>query len=467
MSARFTAAELAALTGGELVRGGPEQTLEGATLDSRSVAPGQLFVAIRGPRHDGHDHAAAAARAGARGLLVRRGFGAGAELPDSLVVVEVEDTTRALARLARGIRERFRGPVVGITGSSGKTSTKEMCAAILEAVAPCLRNPGNLNNQFGLPLSLLGLDAEHRFAVVELGMNHRGEIAALAEIARPDVGVLLNVGPAHIEHLGSLEAIAEEKGDLLARLPAGGRAVVNADDPRALAQAQRSPARVLRFGRSPGADVRAALVRPREGGYRFELQAPEGTVSVEVAGLAPVTVDNALAAAAAALAAGAPLSAVGEGLARFRGVPGRFEARRLRAGVTLVDDSYNANPRSVAEALRAVADRRGSGRAFAVLGTMGELGAEAPAAHREVGALAARLGLDGLVALGEHAEALAAGAAEAGVPAHRIRVAKGADEAADWVASELGPGDWVLVKGSRAARMERVVEALAALWGAA
>lgn len=467
MSAQFTAAELAALTGGTLARGEPAHALEGATLDSRSVEPGQLFVAIRGPRHDGHDHALAAARAGAAGLLVRRGFSPEEPLPPSVAVVEVEDTTRALGRLARGIRKRFRGPVVAITGSTGKTTTKEMCAAILGQVAPCLRTPGNLNNQFGLPLSLLGLEAHHRFAVVELGMNHRGEIGALAEIACPDVGVLLNVGPAHIEHLGSLEAIAEEKGDLLAHLPAEGRAVVNADDPRVLAQARRSPAPVLHFGREADAEVRAEQVRPGSRGFRFVLRAPEGSLPVEVAGLAAVTVENALAAAAAALAAGAPLDAVGEGLARFRGVPGRFEPLRLRGGSTLVDDSYNANPRSVSEALRTVAERRGPGRAFAVLGTMGELGGEARAAHREAGALAARLGIAGLVALGEHAHELAAGAAGAGLPEERIRVARGAEDAADWVAAALCPGDWVLVKGSRAARMERVVQALVALVGEA
>ncbi len=296
-------------------------------------------------------------------------------------------------------------------------------------------------------------------------MNRRGEIAALADIARPEVGVLLNVGPAHIEHLGSLAAIAEEKGDLLARLPARGRAVVNADDPRALAQARRSPAPVLRFGRGPDADVRAAEVRACERGFRFELRTPEGSLPVEVAGLAPVTVDNALAAAAAALAAGAPLRAVAEGLAGFRGVPGRFEVRRLRSGIILVDDSYNANPGSMAEALRAVAGRRGAGRAFAALGTMAELGDAAPAAHRQAGELAGRLGVEAVVALGEHAEELAAGAAAAGIPAHRIRVAKSAEDAAEWLAAALRPGDWVLVKGSRAARMERVVEAMAALRG--
>lgn len=463
MSAQLSAADAVAWTGGALERGSRERGFTGVSIDSRSVGAGELFVAIAGPRFDGHDFLAAAAAAGAGGLVVERGRARPAGLDPNLAVIAVDDTTRALGALAAGHRRRFSGPLVAVTGSNGKTTTKEMCAAALAAAGPCLKNEGNLNNQFGLPLTLLRRTCDVRAVVVELGMNHRGEIAVLAEIARPDVGVITNVGTAHIENLGSQEAIAREKGDLLAALPAEGTAVVNADDLRAAAQAERTRARVVRFGRGEDADVRAADVRCLDGrGYAFELVAAEGAVAVEVAGLGETTVANALAAAAAARAAGEPLDAIAAGLARYVPVRRRLERIELPGGVVVIDDTYNANPQSTEAALRLLARLGRGGRAVAVLGHMGELGDRAAAAHREIGRLAARLDVAWIFALGEDAEELVAGAVEAGLDAERARVVRDHDDAAARVEKILAPGVQVLVKGSRAMAMERVVERLVA-----
>jgi UDP-N-acetylmuramoyl-tripeptide--D-alanyl-D-alanine ligase len=461
MSAQLRAKDVAAWTGGALRQGSPDTELQGVSIDTRTLAAGELFVAIAGPNHDAHGFLAQAAAAGAGGFMILRGRPLPAELKPELPVIEVADTTRGLAALAAGHRALFRGPVVAITGSNGKTTTKEMCAAILGQAAPCLKTQGNLNNEFGVPLTLLRRRESDRSMVVEIDMNHRGEIAPLAAIAKPGVGVVTNVGSAHVEHLGSREAIALEKGDLLAALPADGVAVIPAEDGFGLAG--RTRASIVRFGRSASADVRAEQVREIEsGGFAFQLATPAGRVAARVAGLSEATLVNALAAAAAAQAAGASLEALAAGLAHYQPAHGRLERIDLAAGVVLIDDTYNANPQSMDVALRMLAERRGRGRGLAVLGEMGELGAAADDAHREVGRLVGSLGLDRLFALGARAARFAEGAAAAGMPAERIVVCRDHDELAERVARELAPHDWVLVKGSRSARMERVVERLVA-----
>jgi UDP-N-acetylmuramoyl-tripeptide--D-alanyl-D-alanine ligase len=462
VSVPFRAQDAVDWTAGALLQGRPQTRFAGASIDTRSVGANDLFVAIVGPSHDAHRFLPEAIAGGASGLLIECGRAVPAEIKPDVPVIAVDDTTRALGALAAGHRAGFRGPTVAVTGSNGKTTTKEMCAAILSVAAPCLKNEGNLNNQFGLPLTLLRRGATDRRIVVEIGMNHRGEIAALAAIANPTIGVLTNVGAAHIEHLGSEDEIAREKGDLLACLPADGTAVVNADDPRAAAQAGRSDARVVRFGRAAEADVRAERVTERSGrGFAFELHAPEGRTPVEVAGVGETAILNALAAAAAALAAGARLDEVSEGLAAHRPARGRMERRDLPGGVVVLDDTYNANPQSMDAALDSLARAKGDHRGLVVVGDMGELGAASDEAHARVGRRTAALGLDGLFALGEHAEGVAAAAIEAGMPTERVHV--GADHVglAALVRSVLQRGDWILVKGSRAMQMERVVEELA------
>ena len=337
-----------------------------------------------------------------------------------------------------------------------------MCAAILSESGPCLKNRGNLNNRFGLPLTLLEREAAHRALVVEIGMNRRGEIAPLAAIAHPNVAVLTNVGTAHIEFLGSRDAIAVEKGDLIAALDEDAVAVLNADDHRVMAQAERTRARILRFGRRAEAEVRAERITSLgERGFAFDLVTESDRVPVHVAGLGEPTVSNALAASAAALAAGAPLAAIAEGLARYQPMSGRMERVPLPRNIILINDTYNANPQSMEVALRSLTELKGESRGVAVLGDMGELGASAGAAHRAAGALVAELGLDFLFALGRFASEIAGGATEAGMDPHRVHIGTSHDETSEKLRQILQGNDWVLVKGSRSMQMERVVEALA------
>jgi len=457
----FQIGDAVAWTGGRIVAGERDGTFRGAGIDTRTIGKDELFVAIRGERHDAHAFLDRAARAGASGVMVDETFVAeGGPLPE-VTAIAVDDTTRALGTLAAGHRAGFSGPVIGITGSNGKTTTKEMCHAIMAVGGPSLKNPGNLNNEFGLPLTLLSRETDHTSAVVELGMNHRGEIARLTAIARPDVGVITNVGTAHIEFLGTQENIALEKGDLVAGLGPDATAVLNADDFRVDAQAERVTGRVVRFGTASTADFRPREVRfEPDGAYAFVLCAPQGEIDVRVPGLAETTVPNALAAAAAALCAGASLEQVRAGLARFEPAAGRMRARRAPNGAHVIDDTYNANPQSVRSALESLARLKGDARGIAVLGEMGELGEASEAAHREVGRLAASLGIDLLIAVGDHAAAVVEGARAGGLDGARARIGEAHGEIAEAVRAGLGAGDWVLVKGSRAMRMERVVAEL-------
>ena len=461
MSVGFRVRDAVEWTGGELLRGDGDRLLAGASIDSRAVGDGELFVAIVGPKHDAHDFLAGAAGLGAGGLLIERGRELPAGLAADLTIVTVDDTTRGLGRLARGHRAGFAGPVVAITGSNGKTTTKEMCAAILSVGAPCGRTLGNLNNHYGLPLTLLRRELDDASLVVELGMNHRGEIAELVAIAQPTVGLITNIGSAHIEHLGSCEEIALEKGDLLAGLSSAATAVINADDPLVASQAERTRARVLRFGCGAAVDVRAENPVSNGGnGWKFDLATPSGRVSVEIAGLGETTWRNALAAAAGALAAGASPDQVAEGLGHYEGVAGRLEHSVLPSGAALIDDSYNANPQSMEVALRLLADVAADGRSFAVIGDMGELGDAAPEAHRRAGALAAELGIDFLCVLGSHADEIRTGARAGGMASARIEIGRDAESLAEWLHERLGPGDHVVVKASRSMKMERVVRRL-------
>jgi UDP-N-acetylmuramoyl-tripeptide--D-alanyl-D-alanine ligase len=455
MSEPFSADDAVRWTGGALARGEGATQFAGVTIDSRNVPAGSLFVAIAGARFDGHDFLDGALRAGAAGCVLRSDRTAPAAAG---CAIAVDDTTRALGALAAGHRRRHAGPLVAITGSNGKTTTKEMCAAIFAVSGPCLKNEGNLNNEFGLPLTLLRRGSEHKSVVVELGMNHRGEIARLAAIAQPRVGVITNAGTAHIEHLGSRENIALEKGDLVAALDADATAVLNADDPLVLAQAERTVARVIRFGRGEPADVRAEdVAATRDGRHRFALVAPQGRTLVSVAGLGETTVPNALAAAAAAIAGGVSLADVAAGLRAYTPVAGRLSPIALPGGGLLIDDTYNANPQSMEVALRTLARGETSGRRIAVLGDMGELGEYGAEAHRDAGALAAQLGIDRLFAVGQHASEVVAAARAAGMDSGALFAGREWEETAQRALAALTPGDRVLVKGSRSMRMERIV----------
>ena len=461
MSVAATVEELCRWTGGERLAGVPTRTFDRTTIDSRDVGPGTLFVAIVGERHDAHKFVPEVLGAGAAGVVVQSDRVQRTESAGNGFVVQVEDTTVALADLAHGHRQSFTGPLIGITGSNGKTTTKELCRDILSVRGPTLATRGNLNNQFGVPLTLLRRGPDDVHAIVEMGMNHRGEIAALARIAEPTIGVLTNVGTAHIEFLGSRANIATEKGDLIAALPGSGTAVLGRDDPLAFSQAERTNATLLSFGRDARADLFASNIRYDPAGhFSFELKSPFGVGEIRVPGLAATIVDNALAAAGAAFAAGASFEDVRQGLANHQGVPGRMQPKTMPGDVLLIDDSYNANPQSMRNALESLAALEVRGRRYAVLGEMGELGNTGASAHRDAGQLVAELEIDGLYVLGDSAELVAEGARSAGMTTDAIHVASSHASIGATLRTILAKGDCILIKGSRAAAMERVIPAL-------
>jgi len=444
----WTVEQIAGITGGRLAgRAGVQ--VQGVSTDTRTLKPGDLFVALRGPRFDGHAFLGEAERAGAAACLCEERV-TGSGVP----VVTVDDTLKALGDLAANRRRQFEGPVVAITGTSGKTTTKEMVAAILETTGPGLKTAGNFNNLVGLPLTLFGLAPEHRWAVLEMGMNRRGEIARLSEIAAPTVGLVTNVGAGHLEGLGGIEGVARAKGELFAAIPPGGVAVVNCDDARVMQLPVANGVKRLTYGMGlESLDVTATLLDQDGLGSRFELRTAEGTIVIRLQTPGNHQVTNALAAAAVAVTLEVPLAQIAAGLERFRPTRGRMMPVTLRDEMLLFDDTYNANPLSMRSALETLRDLEAPGGRFALLGDMLELGEEAAALHREVGTTAADC-LDGLVALGGLAGEVVAGARQGGLAEARAQVAADHAEAVETLAPWLARGARILVKGSRGMRME-------------
>lgn len=435
--------------GGKLLRGDGARTIESISKDSRSIQPGSLYWALRGENHDGHDFAAAAAEAGAAAAVVER---EPAGWPEDLPLILVDDAYAALTRLAAWHRARLNARVICITGSNGKTSTKDFAAAIASTRFAVSKTEGNLNNHLGLPLTILSAKTTDEVAVWEIGMNHAGEIAGLARLARPDVGIITNVGVAHIEFLGSREAIAREKGALAEELRADGVLVMPCDDDFTGAICGRTNARVVLTG-APGGP-RAENLRPAASGLDFDLVHGDERVSAHLPVIGEHMVHNALLAVAAGLELGLGLRECASGLATAK-----LSARRLACldvrGVTVLDDSYNANPDSMEAALHALRGLPGGGKRFAVLGRMGELGSYAEEGYRRVGRTAAGT-IDVLIAVGPETGVMAEEAESAG--AREVRHAADTSEAANLLRDLARPGDAVVIKGSRAARMERVLE---------
>ena len=451
----LTADDLARLTGGRLLaRSG--RPIRGAAVDSRAVEPGQVFVALPGERTDGHAFIADAVARGATAAIVTRPVPEPAALGD-VSVVRVVDGLAALAALATGWRQRFEPLVVGVTGSIAKTSTKEAVAAVLGRRFRTLRSEGNQNNEIGLPLTVLRLGPEHEAAVFEMGMYVGGEIAELARIARPRIGVVTAVQPVHLSRIGSIEAIEAAKGELVEALPRDGTAVLNADDRIVRRMARRTVARVLTYGFDDDADVSAEAIESAGlAGMRFTLRANGGRQAVAMPTLGRLSVHNALAAAAVGVAAGLSLREVAAGLSSGWSAPHR--AQLVSAGdVTIVDDSYNASPRSVVAALDLLAGL--PGRRGAILGEMLELGDASEEGHRMVGEAAAR-SVDWLVAIGRGAAPIAAGAVDAGMDPARVSVAPDQDAVVATLPPRLRAGDVVLVKASRGIGLDRLVESL-------
>jgi UDP-N-acetylmuramoyl-tripeptide--D-alanyl-D-alanine ligase len=451
----LSADDLASGTGGRLLRRS-SRPIRGGAVDSRVVRPGQAFFALPGERTDGHRFLGAATDAGAAALVVTAPPADLGALGDVTVVL-VGDALLALQALAAGWRRRFDPLVVGVTGSIAKTSTKEAIAGVLSTRLTVLRSEGNQNNEIGLPLTLLALRDEHRAAVLEMGMYVGGEIADLARIARPEIGVVTAVQGVHLSRIGSLDAIEAAKAELVEALPEDGTAILNADDPRVLRMASRTAAPALTYGFALDADVRAEDVSSRGfEGMRFTLRSGGLRREVTIPGLGRLSVHNALAASAVGLAAGLDEDAIVEGLSAGWRAPHRGDVVRT-GGVAVIDDAYNASPGSVRAALDALAGL--PGRRIAVLGEMLELGAASEAGHREVGEAAASVA-DLLVVVGDGAAGIARGAADRGLPPDRIWVVDVPETAVRMLLRELRPGDVVLVKASRGAELERVVDGL-------
>jgi UDP-N-acetylmuramoyl-tripeptide--D-alanyl-D-alanine ligase len=439
----MTLAEIAAVTDGT-VHGDETARVTGAVVtDARESEPGSLYVARVGERADGHEYAGQAAERGAVAALTTR-------VVDELDCVVVEDTQAAFVALSRALIDRLPDlHVVGITGSSGKTSTKDLLGSVFAAAGETVAPQGSYNSEVGVPLTVCRVTEGTRYLVVEMGARGVGHVEYLTEIAPPQVGVVLNVGHAHVGEFGSIDQVALAKSELVAALPADGVAVLNADDPRVRAMAEVTPARVVLVGEADDADVRATEVTLDERGRpRFTVTAPFGTAPVSLPLVGRHHVGNALAVIAAAQACGLELGAIAAALADVRPASRwRMEVTERPDGVRVVNDAYNANPDSMAAALRALAAMSTTGRRVAVLGSMLELGEESPALHRGVGELAGELGIDAVVAVGDLALDIADGARTAGVV--NVDHVRDVDAAEELLRARLAGGDVVLLKSSR------------------
>jgi UDP-N-acetylmuramoyl-tripeptide--D-alanyl-D-alanine ligase len=459
---RLNLADVVRGTQGALVGGRLDAVVTGVSIDSRTCQPGDAFFAIRGPHQDGHAFVAHARGRGAACAVTTRilpGLGGDGDFP----IVLVDDTTAALQRLGTAHRRRFTIPVVAITGSNGKTTTKELVATVLSARRRVLKPQASYNNQWGVPLTLLMLEPEHEAAVLEIGMNAFGEIAVLAQLCQPTVGVVTSIAPAHLEGVGSVEGVQKAKGELVEAIPPDGVVVLNADDPLVLALAARAKAPVMTYGQADGADVRLGDVALIERGLAFRLVAGRAAAEVRLPLAGRHNAWHAAAAATVGLALGVPLDEAAAALALAVPVKGRLVWREA-GGVRVLDDTYNANPVSVRAALDAFREPPGAGRRWVILGDMLELGPLTESAHGELGAWVAALPVAGFAAVGP-AMRLAAEAARAG-GCPDVAIFAAPEGAAAHVLARVTRGDRVLVKGSRGMRMERAVEALLAGLGA-
>jgi UDP-N-acetylmuramoyl-tripeptide--D-alanyl-D-alanine ligase len=432
--------------------------VSGVSTDSRTATDKDVFIALKGERFDGHDFVHAVAERGIRAFIVGKTWLSRNDAPQNCCVIAVADTLRALGDLAAFHRSRFSLPVIGVTGSNGKTTTKEMLASILADRGAGLKTVGNLNNLIGLPKMLLQLNAEQKWAVLEMGMSELGEIDRLAEIARPDIGVITNALPAHLETLGNVEAVARAKGELFLRLGKSGTAIFNADDP--LISVCPSPKGVGRISFGLGnADVRAENIRNlSKTGQSFDLCLPGCELPVTLRAFGVHNVYNALAASAAAFVLGMDSAQIRAGLESFLPFDKRFSLEELD-GIVLIDDSYNANPGSMKAALLTLRDIKEECRAVAVLGDMLELGDSSVAAHEETGRLAASC-VERLLVIGEMAEVVARGAMKGGLAPDKVFRARDHGELSDHLLKTIENGDFVLVKGSRGMKMEKQAEIL-------
>ncbi|HUZ45770.1 MAG TPA: UDP-N-acetylmuramoyl-tripeptide--D-alanyl-D-alanine ligase [Terriglobia bacterium] len=437
---------------------------KGYSIDSRRVKPDELFFAVRGRRFDGHEFVPDALEIGAAGAVVERKFweSSSPEIRESLI--PVADTTEALQRLARGVRRLWAGRLVAITGSMGKTTTKEMIAALLSSHLSVHKSPGNLNNFYGLPLALLDLESRHQAAVVELAMSAPGEIARLAGIAEPDIGVVTNVAPAHLEFFDSVDSIARAKRELIDNLHTrrgSGVAVLNFDDERVRKFAEGFEGTVVTYGLGDGAMFRATKVqKSQDGGSSFRVKGPGLDAEFTVLLPGVHNVENALAALAAASVFELPVESLQQAFGDFKNLSQRGEILTLSGNIVVLDDCYNSNPRAMERMIEMLAGWEGAGRRIAVAGEMLELGSSSPELHRQVGRKLAEMGIERLIAVQGDARFFLEGAVEAGMAPEDAMFFADASAAGAYCQTLLKAGDAVLVKGSRGVNLEKVIELL-------
>ena len=459
----ITIEEVLRATGGRLLQGEERAFFQGISTDSRMVGEGELFIALKGPRFDGHHFALKALEKKAGGVVIEEDKTGDIRWngyrPKAVIVVK--DTLRALGDLARERRRRYRIPVVALTGSNGKTTTKEMISACLETTFPILKTRENLNNLIGLPLTLLNLTEKERVVILEMGMNVPGEIRRLTEIAEPDVGLITNIQIVHLEGVGSLERVREEKGELFRRMRRDGTILVNQNDPHVIDLASEFSGQKITFGVEKSADVMAKEIRLRGAeGTSFNLILEGEEIEVSLPLLGRHFVPNALSAIAVASLFGIEVKKAKEALERFRPFPMRMEIIHLEGGKILINDTYNANPRSMELALETLAEIKGKGRAIAVLGDMLELGDFTEEAHRQIGEKVEELSIDLLLTMGEKAPLVVESAVRHGFEPKRTRVMESHSEAISILKEVVQEGDWILIKGSRRMAMEKIVEGL-------
>ena len=460
---RWTAKDILAATGGALLCGDVDREFAEISIDSRNISARDVFVAIIGDVHDGHSFLSDVAAKGVQGLVVAGNKAAALPVDawekNKVMCVAVEDTTRALGDLAAFHRNRMQASVIAITGSNGKTTTRKLTAAVVGRKFNTLTAFGNYNNQIGLPLTLLNLRNAHQWAVLELGTNRPGEIARLAEICRPDIGVITNIGPAHLEGLGTLDGVMREKGSLLTYLKKDGRAVLNADDTRVLKIAKNTDRQVLLFGMAREAEIRAGSFKERASGISFILDLPAESIAVDLPLYGQFMVSNALAAAAVGYLTGLSAHEIKAGLEHSDPAPGRMNIFDIADGIHIIDDTYNANPDSMKAAFATLTSLRANSRGIAVIGDMLELGEQAESLHRQIGALAAASGIARIYVTGNHAPAVAAGARQMQMKPQDIFTGSREEILSD-LKDRLKPGDWLLVKGSRGMAMEKIIKGL-------
>jgi UDP-N-acetylmuramoyl-tripeptide--D-alanyl-D-alanine ligase len=441
---------------GQVAGGDPAAMITNVCTDSRVLKAGDFFLALRGEKFDGHTFVKEAARRGALGAVIDQPIDG---LPEDFCVLQVKDTLEALQQMSGEYRKALPIQVVCITGSNGKTSTKDLASAVLRERFQITRTEGNLNNHIGLPLTMLKLRSSDQIGVFEIGMNHPGEIAPLAALARPDVAVVTNVGVAHIEYMGSREAIAKEKGALVEVLPPSGTVVLNSDDDFSCSIASMTKADAIYCGLGENANIRATDLTQDFSGMKFQLHAFGKVVAAQLPVPGIHMVRNALLAVGVGHAFGMSIEEAAAGLTNLQLTKGRLEQKVVR-GVQVLDDTYNANPDSMKAALLTLSQMSTNGRRIAVLGRMGELGSESERGHRSVGQAASDLGLDCVVTVGDEAALIADEAWRGGVA--KVVKVKDQEEAIKALREYARAGDLILVKGSRSSKMERIVEGLAA-----